>query len=136
MRKAWLVAMSSLGLAACSPTADLVQTDGAVAGFHNALNAGRFDPIYDGAAQDLKAAATRDKLNGLLTAVHRKLGAFKSGSRVGWNDNVTTGGHYVTVNYAANYERGHANEEFVFRISDGKAALAGYHVNSDALILN
>ena len=46
------------------------------------------------------------------------------------------GGHFVTVNYAATYARGAAEESFVYRIDDGHAALAGYHVNSDALILN
>ncbi len=49
---------------------------------------------------------------------------------------MTTSGHYVAISYAAKYERGEAVENFVFAIADGKAGLAGYHVNSDALILN
>jgi hypothetical protein len=55
---------------------------------------------------------------------------------VGWNDNVTTGGHFVTVNYAANYARGTAQESFVYRLDGTSAVLAGYHINSTALISN
>jgi hypothetical protein len=120
----------------CSPSADLSASDGAITSFHRSLDAGNFDAIYDGSATDLKSVASRDKLAALLSAVHRKLGAFKSGSNTGWNDNVTTSGHYLTVNYAATYEHGPAAEEFVFNIANGKTALAGYHINSDALILN
>ena len=41
----------------------------------------------------------------------------------------------VTINYQAQYEKGAASEQFVFRIDGGKALLAGYNINSDALIL-
>jgi hypothetical protein len=40
----------------------------------------------------------------------------------------------VTLNREAQFERGPGSEEFVFRIEKGNAVLAGYHVNSNALV--
>lgn len=84
----------------------------------------------------MKNASTEAALTALLAAVHRKLGMFRSGKPVSWNDNYSTGGEFVTIGFVADYERGAAQESFVFRITDGAAKLAGYHVNSNALILN
>ena len=85
----------------------------------------------------MKAAATEEKLTALLDAVHRKLGQYVSGSQTGWNDSVTTGGHVVRIQYASKYERGDAEETFVFLMdTGGGASLAGYNVNSLSLITN
>jgi hypothetical protein len=136
MSRIGLALIGLLAVSSCSPGADLPAADRTIAAFHTALNAGQFARIYATSSADMKAATTGEKFTSLLAAVHRKLGAFKSGSRTSWNDSVTTNGHYVTISYAAKYERGEAVENFVLAIADGKSSLAGYHVNSDALILN
>ena len=59
---------------------------------------------------------------------------FKSGKTVGWNDNTTTSGHYVTLNREAAFARGPATEQFIFRVDGNRALLVGYQVNSDLLI--
>ena len=122
-------------LAGCSPSADTGAAENAISSFHSDLNAGNFDKIYDGASSELKAAATKEKFSQILNAVHSKLGTFKSGKSTGWNDNVTTSGHFVTISYEATYEKGAAAEDFVYRVIGDRAALVGYHVNSDALLL-
>ena len=123
-------------LAGCSMGQDMSTAQAGVTTFHKQLNAQAFDQIYDDASADLKAAAPPAKLINLLSAVHRKLGDFQSGSAVGWNDNATTSGHFLTVHFQANYARGKADETFVYRIDNGAAVLAGYNINSDALIEN
>lgn len=135
MRRMAMVMIGALALAGCSMGADVPLANKAIDGFHAALNAGQFGAVYAGAAKDMKDATPQERLVALLAAVHRKLGQFKSGKAVGWNDNVNTGGHFITVSYAATYEHGPAAESFVYRIDNGQAALAGYHVNADALIL-
>ncbi|CUS43395.1 MAG: hypothetical protein V4610_03915 [Pseudomonadota bacterium] len=60
----------------------------------------------------------------------------REAERKGWNDQVNTGGHFISLNYATSYMRGEAIETFVYKIADGQAKLAGYNVNSDALIIN
>ncbi|WP_198351175.1 DUF4019 domain-containing protein [Flavisphingomonas formosensis] len=123
-------------LAGCSAGKDLPLAEQGVTDFHKKLDAGQFDALYAAAGDDLKRSATAATWDQLLAAVHRKLGAFKSGSSAGWNDNFTPSGHFLYLNYASDYERGKAQENFAFRITGGKALLVGYHVNSDALILN
>lgn len=132
----WGVTLGALALVGCSAGEDVPLANKAIDRFHAALNAGQFDPIYVGAAKEMKDTTPQPRLVALLSAVHRKLGTFRSGSSVGWNDNVNPGGHFVTINYQASYEHGPAAESFVYRIEDGHATLAGYHVNADALILN
>jgi hypothetical protein len=136
MSKNWVAFIGCVGLAACSPSADTKAAEDAISSFHVDLNAGNFDKIYDRSSSELKAAATKEKFTKILNAVHSKLGTFKSGKSDGWNDNVTTGGHFVTISYQASYEKGAAAENFVYRVQGDQAVLVGYHVNSDALLLS
>lgn len=132
------IAMAALAaglLGGCSMKEDMAAGDKAIAAFHQALDAGQFQQIWAQSAPDMKAASPQDRLTALLDAVHRGLGRFKSGSQIGFNDNVSTGGHILTIAYQAQYEQGPATEQFVFRIDGGRALLAGYHVNSDALLV-
>ena len=127
---------AALALSACSIGKDVPVAEAAVARFHQQLDAGRFADTLENTTPQLAAAAGREKWLALLTAVHAKLGKFRSAKTVGWNDNFTNGDHFITLNVASQYERGTAQEQFVYRIWGEKALLAGYHVNSDALILN
>jgi hypothetical protein len=132
----WLLAIGLL-FAGCSFSADTKSAEQGVTEFHAALNGGRFDDIYTATGSDFKGVTTRDDFTKLLGAIHTKLGNFQSGKTVGWNDNANTDGHYVTLNREAQFERGAAQEQFVFRLgTDKKATLAGYHINSNALITN
>ena len=134
-RNAVAALAAGLLLAGCSMKEDMAAGDKAVTAFHQALDAGQFQQVWAQSAQDMKTATPQDRLTAMLDAVHRKLGRFKSGSQIGFNDNVSNSGHMVTINYQAQYEKGAASEQFVFRIDGGKALLAGYNINSDALIL-
>jgi hypothetical protein len=132
------IAMAALAaglLSGCSMKEDMAAGDKGIAAFHQALDAGQFQQVWAQSAPDMKAATAQDRLTALLDAVHRKLGRFRSGSQTGFNDNVSGAGHMLTVAYQAQYEKGAASEQFVFRIDGGRALLAGYHINSDALIL-
>lgn len=122
-------------LAGCSMAADADRAAQAVPKFHEMLDAGRFEDIYAGAADDLKGATPQKDFVALLEAVHRKLGNTKSSTQQGWNVNYHTSGTFVTLNYATAYAEGDASEQFVYRLRANEALLAGYHVNSNALIL-
>jgi uncharacterized protein DUF3887 len=136
MRKmAVTLALAALG-AGCSPLQDTRAADAGIATFHQKLNTQDFAGIYAGAGPEMKAATTQDALVRMLAAINRKLGKFQSGKDIGWNDNVNTSGHFLTVNYSAQYDRGAATESFVYRVDGSQAQLVGYHISSDALILN
>lgn len=129
------VAAAAALLGGCSFGKDVPVAEKAAEGFHAQLNAGQFDAIYAAGGAALKSTTSQADMTALLAAVHRKLGAFKTGKTDGWNDNVTTGGHMITLSYNANYQNGAAAEQFVYKLDDGQAQLVGYHVNSNALIL-
>ncbi|HMI18443.1 MAG TPA: hypothetical protein VK533_02750 [Sphingomonas sp.] len=132
--RAWGI-VALLALSGCSIGKDVPIAEQAVDGFHRQLNAGQFDAIYAASAADMKAVSPQTTLTALLGAIHRKLGLFKSGKVIGWNDNASTSGHFITLNYSAVYANGPADENFVYRMDGQQAVLAGYHINSDQLIL-
>jgi len=135
MRKSG-VALLFCALAGCSAGTDVPVAEKAVARFHTMLDAGQNAQIYQESASEMKEAAAESKLTTLLAAVHRKLGPVKKAEQKGWNDQINTGGHFVTLNYATSYAQGDATETFVYKIAGDKAQLVGYNINSSALIIN
>lgn len=133
MRK--LIAALVILLAGCSMSADTKMAEGAVERFHTMLDAGQFQDIYAESADDLKKVTTQEKLTALLEAVHRKLGVMKSSMKQSWNVNYHTSGTFITLIYATVYQGGDAREQFMYRLEGADAKLAGYYINSDALIL-
>jgi hypothetical protein len=131
-----LAALALIGLSSCSLGASVPAAEKAVVKFHAMLDRGQFQQIYDQSGSVMKSVATGPQLVALLSAVHRKLGATKQAVRQGWNEQVNGDGHTLTLGYDTLYERGKAAETFVFQVSDKDVSLAGYHINSDALVLN
>ena len=134
MKKFWPMLAALTVIAGCNPAADTKAAEQGVTAFHASLNAGRFDEIYTRTDADFKAISTQQDFTKLLDVIHRKLGNFKSGTTVGWNVNVNNGEHYVTLNRKADYERGPADEQFIFKLDGDKPLLVGYHINSNTLI--
>jgi len=130
-----LIAAALLLLAGCSMSADTKLAEQAVTQFHSTLDAGQFDSLYEHAADDLKNSTQRERFVAFVDAVHRKLGTYQSSTEKNWNISYHPTGTYVTLSYTSTYAGGEANEEFVYRLEGQSALLAGYHVNSDALIL-
>ena len=122
-------------LGGCSMSADTALAEQAVPKFHEQLDAGSFDAIYDASGDALKKATTHQDFVDFLGAVHRKLGKTRQSAKTGWNVNYQTSGSYVTLTYKTNFEGGDAQEQFVYLLQDKTVVLIGYHVNSTALIL-
>jgi hypothetical protein len=129
-----LITLASV-LAGCSVSADTAAAEAGVPRFHELLDAGKFVEIYEQSSDDLKKVGTQQDFVALLEAVHRKLGNTRSSEKQGWNINYHTSGTFVTLTYKTVYAEGEAAEQFVFRMQGKLAALAGYHINSTALIL-
>ena len=135
MTRKLLVLLFVLSLAGCSASVDMSSAEAGVPKFHEMLDAGHFDDIYAQSGDAMKSASSQADFTALLEAVHRKLGNTKSSTKAGWGVNYQTSGTWVTLNYKTTYDRGDAQEQFVFLVKDKSALLAGYHVNSNALIL-
>lgn len=106
----------------------------AVEKFHAQFNAENYEEIYDQADAEFKKSVTKEQLVGLLTAVHEKLGSVNKSTSTGWRVNTDTSGTLSTVNCDVEFSEGKGTEEFIFRVTDDKALLYNYKVNSPLLI--
>jgi hypothetical protein len=104
--------------------------------FHQKLNDGRYEEIYNGADEGFTSAGTRDEVIKFLTAVHTKLGNAGSESLTNVRVNSTTNGTFLVVQYSTTFDRGSATETFTWRKSNGALKLVGYNINSNALVVN
>ena len=134
VRVAVVVILGSVA-SACSVGKDTKAAESAVSTFREQLSKSAFGEIYNAAADDWKKSISREDSDAFLGAVNRKLGAVKSSTQTGWRDNATTSGHFVTLVYHTKFENGDGDETFVYRLEDGRSVLAGYHINSMAMLI-
>lgn len=129
MRAFASIAALSIATTACSPFASTKKAEAKVEEFHNLLDAGRFDAIMAASDEQLKSdgAAMMD----LLNQVSQGLGKVKSSKLTGWKVNSDiASGSFVNLTYVTEFERGTAEEVFIFRSRDDALRLAGYQVSS------
>ena len=107
----------------------------AVAKIHDQYNAGQFRDIYAQADDEFRKATSENDYLAFVEAVHRKLGTVKQSDQTSWHVNATTFGTIVTLTYNVEFNEGKGTEQFVFRVSDEKAQLMNYNVDSRLLIL-
>lgn len=131
MKRYVLSMIAALALAGCSMGQDIASGGAAVDAFHKQYDAAQFAAIDAGAGAEIKAAP--GGLAPILEQIHARLGNVKSTTRTGFNDAVNNGDHRLELHYSTKFEKGDGDEEFVFRLIDGKPVLIGYHIKSDAL---
>ena len=129
------LALIVLAVVSCSSSEDVATAEREVQSFHEAFNAGQFDKIWDGAAEDLKKGSGKEEFVGLLQTVDRKLGKTTAGKRENWTVNYGTGGTTVKLVFETSFAKGKGTETFAYRISGKKALLVGYNLNSKNLLL-
>jgi hypothetical protein len=123
-------------VAGCSSAQDLGVAQAEVTRFRQLMAEQKFTDIYSAGSDDLKKVTTEQDLTRLLAAIDRKLGAVKTAEPNGWNVNYNSGGTFVTLNFKTRFERGTGAETFKYRITGGKALLAGYNIQSNDLMIN
>jgi len=121
------LALASTG---CSAGGDRTLAEGAVAQFRQMRDAGRYAEIYQGSAQEIKSTVSEAQLVQTLGNTHIHYGNFRSANQTNWHWNSSNGNVLVTLAYDTQYERGRGDERFVYRIENGAARLAGYHINA------
>jgi hypothetical protein len=135
MRLLSLLLMALLALAGCSAP-DFSGAEAGIGRLHQAQFTEDFQDIYRASADDLKHATTESDFVHFLSVTHSKLGAMQSTNQTGKSFNITTNGTYVTLFYHTVFEKGSAQETFVYVSREQKTLLAGYHIESMALLEN
>lgn len=130
-----LSAAFSVMLCSCgSMKADMELAKQGVTQFHTQLDAKQYASLYAAADPELHRATGEDDFEKLLTAVHQKLGDVRQSDLRSWNTSWTSQGTIVTLTYGTTFSTGSGTEQFLWHISDNRAQLIGYHINSADLI--
>lgn len=120
------IAAMFLALSACSGTASVKDAEKQVAIFHQRLDKGQFDAVWNDSSLQLTTSESKEKLVGLLTAIHARFGNVKATKQNGWKVNVDNGVSTTEVNMETTFEKGALNERFVFLNADGGQKLLTY----------
>ncbi len=99
----------------------------------NDISEGRYEKIYNEAADEWRAAATLEQSNATFKRLKEKLGDVKSRSIQTATEEDKHGTHTFTIDYKTTFDHGDGMETFTLVERQGRWLLARYFVNSDAL---
>lgn len=136
-RRALLVVLALAGALACGAIAGKGLAEDGVTQFHQRLDTGAYDEIYEAVDEQFRATTTRADFTRILRAVHDKLGKVVSTKQTNFfaQDRAGIGsGSYVSLTYETQFANGRGTESFNWRVDGGKARLVGYNINSVDLI--
>src|SRR5437588_1986631 len=101
------------------------------------LDAGRYEKLYQEAADEWRQSATLEQSEATLKTLHEKLGAVRVRDFETARDEQTSTapipGHSLIVVYQTSFERGQGMETFTLVEHGGRWYLARYFVSSTAL---
>ncbi|MES2987567.1 MAG: hypothetical protein V4808_06660 [Pseudomonadota bacterium] len=128
MRGIGIVAIAAMvALSGCSTADDTKAARDAVGTFRQQFAAAQYPAIYQAAAADLKSTVTEAQFAEQVGKFHDGLGALKTATETGWSADANG---LVTLNFDSEYANAKTKEDFVYRIADGKALLAGYNIKT------
>lgn len=120
------IAAMLLVMGACSGTASVKEAEKEVAIFHRNLDKGDFEAVWRDSSEEITSTESKEKLTGLLAAIHERYGKVKATKQNGWKVNYDNGVSTTAVTMQTTYEKGTLEEDFLFRATDGGLKLAGY----------
>ena len=129
-----LQAACALALVGCALTDGVAVAENAVVVFHEQYNAGSFGEMYDAGDDDLRAAETRNDFMTTMASLRTKLGSMHETKRTGFNARVGSDGTFVELEHVTEFENATGTEEFTWEITEGRARLLGYSVDSRAFL--
>ena len=94
---------------------------------------GRFEKIYNEAADEWRGKVTLDQSNESFKRLKARLGEVKGRSFHSATEEDKPGAHLFTITYKTTFDRGDGMETFTMVERNGHWLLGGYLVNSDAL---
>lgn len=125
----------ALLLSACGLKEAYENSNAAVAQFHKGLDAEQYQALWQGSTPKMKQAMGEADFVKLMNAVHTKLGKVKASKQTGLNVNSTNGVTTVQAQMQTEFEKGKAQETFIFLQQDGRLLLQEYNIQSPELII-
>lgn len=128
------VAATAMALSGCSAGESTEAAKAEVAKFRQQADAGQFAEIYKASAPDIRNSVSEAQFVQMVGGFHQAIGKFKSAPEPGWMYNTDDAGQRVTLDYDSTFERGKAHEQFIYKMLDGKAVLAGYDYKAEGAV--
>ena len=101
------------------------------------IDAGRYETLYNEAADEWRKAATLDESKATFKTLHDKLGSVRTRElQTAREEQTSTGptsGHSLLVAYRTSFEHGDGMETFTLVERDNRWYLTRYYVTSTAL---
>ncbi len=97
------------------------------------LAGGRYEKIYNEAAEEWRQATTPEESEATLRKLRERLGNVRTRAFHTATEQDGSGGHTFVITYATAFDRAEGMETFTLVERDGRWQLARYFVNSDAL---
>jgi hypothetical protein len=123
-----------LGLGGCGMSAAKAKAGTAMEAFHEQLNAGDFEAIWNSTDDTFRNATSRPTFEKIEAAVHRKLGRVLRTTDAGWRMQSFNFKSSIVLQQKTVFEHGSGTETFTFVIHGDEVKLAGYYINSTELV--
>jgi hypothetical protein len=98
--------------------------------FHELVDAGQFNVIYDGATEAFKKAVPRDKFLAFMKSAQTKMGVCNTAKLTRNYFFASINGGIGNLSYIRRCEKGRLYEDFQWRVVRGKAMLQSYSPKS------
>ncbi len=122
-----LLILCVTALASCGFMRSRARAQEAVKQFHSLLDKGQYESIYDQGDDALKTSSTKTDFVAYLRDIHMRLGPTRHSTTRGFQVSTVAGkGSQVALEVETKFDRGTAEERFVWRITGNRVLLAGY----------
>ncbi len=105
----------------------------AVEQFHQELDRGDYDAIWENATDGFRASGTHADEIKVFETVHQTMGVSGKTSSLGFHVNWQSNRVYVSHVFDTAFANGHGQESLVWVVEQGKPRLQTYHIESPLL---
>lgn len=136
MFRIFLALAGALALAACNPAAQLGDAQGRIKDFQADYNRGDRDALFANVGETWRKVSSRAQLDAQVALIEARLGKITSSEQSGFNTGFNNGVTATEVVMQTVFEKGEANEVFLFHGAGEDMELVGWQVNSPLLALS
>lgn len=127
-----LLFLAAATLQGCAQQENFDNAEQSVTLFHDRLNRGVYDEIWELTAPNFRDGQVRDNARAIFSAMHSRLGMVLESQSINTGSYVAIGqGETITLVYHTTFERGSGTEVFTFTVESGALKLWSYNINSD-----
>ncbi len=125
--RAALLVLCCVLLATCGLRRSRVLAEEGVKEFHDLMNREQYDTIYNASDDSLKKSMSRADFASYLGDIHNRLGDARKTTVTAFSVNASPGqGSQVALAMETDFDRGTAQERFLWRVTGGRAVLLDY----------